>query len=147
MNPGAVFRVVALFNALRFPLINLPGSLGGLMSGMVSARRVQSFLVADEINPSRHQIGDHPAPVPASNAAAAPVDGSAVLPSPQRRLQISEFEPMDNSYFIRHGTFKFQATQPTPALSDITMKIPKGSLIGVVGVVSVAGYTARVYCL
>ena len=141
MDAGSVFRVVALFNALRFPLINLPGAIGQLMSGMVSIRRVQAFLVTDNIAATRTQSAPRPAVSQLTDNVAAQAQDpansaeSGVLPSPQRKLQISEFEPMDNSYYIKHGCFKWHEGQLDSALSDITVKIPKGALVAVVGMV------------
>eukprot|EP00753_Platysulcus_tardus_P003850 PLAT12496.19.p1 GENE.PLAT12496.19~~PLAT12496.19.p1 ORF type:complete len:1397 (+),score=834.47 PLAT12496.19:82-4272(+) len=51
LSPALVFRSLALFNALRFPLINLPSAIAGLLSGLVSAHRMERFLTRDELPP------------------------------------------------------------------------------------------------
>jgi ATP-binding cassette subfamily C (CFTR/MRP) protein 1 len=53
LEPGKVFRAVALFNALRFPLVNLPGALGSIVNGKVSVRRIEGFLLREEIGNGR----------------------------------------------------------------------------------------------
>lgn len=50
-KPDVVFRAVAFFNALTFPMVRLPSALSDMVSGAVSARRVQTFLERPEMQP------------------------------------------------------------------------------------------------
>lgn len=49
MNPTNTFTTLALFNLLRFPLIMLPGAASNVAEALVSVKRLQSFLLAEEI--------------------------------------------------------------------------------------------------
>lgn len=142
MTAGAVFRAVALFNALRFPLINLPGALSGLMSGTVSVKRVQAFLAVGDIGDNRRHVVGNVATESAtavSSPATESVSDSVALPSarPDTNVLTPELTSFENSYFVRNATYKWQLNQPSPSLVNVTVKVPKGRLVGIVGMVSV----------
>lgn len=132
MNPGSVFRVVALFNALRFPLINLPSSLNSIMSGGVSVKRVQKFLETDDIGDNRKDVSAN-----SRDKSVTSEPDSTKVSTGATKVLTTELQTWDNSYYIHNGTYRWSAGQPSPSLTDVTIKIPKGRLIGIVGMVRV----------
>jgi ABC-type multidrug transport system fused ATPase/permease subunit len=142
MTAGAVFRAVALFNALRFPLINLPGALSSLMSGTVSVKRVQAFLAAEDIGDNRRHIVGSALGAPGTAASSpstetADAETASTAKSPvDTKVLTSELASFENSYFVRNATYKWQLNQPVPSLVNVSVKVPKGKLVGIVGLAS-----------
>jgi ABC-type multidrug transport system fused ATPase/permease subunit len=48
LNPAPIFSSLALFNALRMPLVFLPLVLGQVVDALASIRRIQEFLMEEE---------------------------------------------------------------------------------------------------
>ncbi|KAJ3103960.1 Multidrug resistance-associated protein 1 [Phlyctochytrium planicorne] len=66
IDPAVVFPTLILFAELFQPLQGLPNSLSSVLTGMVSLKRIQSFLLAEERPP--HQIASAPSTTDSDNA-------------------------------------------------------------------------------
>ena len=78
LEADVVFRTVAFFNALRFPLLNLPGVLGHIISAMVSVNRLRKFLDMEDGGDEEGMASSGPASDggTTANAATSPTSGS-----------------------------------------------------------------------
>ena len=80
LEADVVFRTVAFFNALRFPLLNLPGVLGRVISAMVSVNRLRKFLDMEDGGDEEGMASSGPAGDGATaNAATSPTSGSRCI--------------------------------------------------------------------
>jgi len=52
LTAAKAFTAISLFSLLRFPLAMLPMSINNLVEATVSARRIKSFLLAEELDPN-----------------------------------------------------------------------------------------------
>jgi hypothetical protein len=50
LEPPLVFRTIALFNALQYPVIQLPMALNVLVSGLISIKRINTFLSLNDLD-------------------------------------------------------------------------------------------------
>ena len=58
LSPENVFSALVLFNLLRFPLMQVPFVGGMLADALVSKRRIEEFLLSDEISDQPEQVRD-----------------------------------------------------------------------------------------
>ena len=58
LTPENVFSALVLFNLLRFPLMQVPFVGGMLADALVSKRRIEEFLLSDEISDQPEQVHD-----------------------------------------------------------------------------------------
>lgn len=58
LTPENVFSALVLFNLLRFPLMQVPFVGGMLADALVSKRRIEAFLLSDEISDQPEQVDD-----------------------------------------------------------------------------------------
>ena len=58
LTPENVFSALVLFNLLRFPLMQVPFVGGMLADAMVSKRRIEDFLLSDEISDQPQQLAN-----------------------------------------------------------------------------------------
>lgn len=115
LTAEAVFTALTLFNILRFPLAMVPQVISSLVEARASASRIQAYLLADELDPD----------------------------SAERRPR-----PDDAPYAIEldRATFTWAAARPgdssVPTLREISLRIPHGALVGLVGAVG-SGKSSR----
>ncbi|KAL2919344.1 hypothetical protein HK105_200987 [Polyrhizophydium stewartii] len=145
LRPEIVFPALSYISVVNEPLSSFPEIFLGMQSFMISYRRLADYLVADEIQPheatelrpaaespdgtalkmsaasftweevknSEDEKDKSSKPTP---AAVSPPDASRGLPDSQAALTLPETD------------------KPAPfALQDITLDIPRGSLVAVVG--------------
>ncbi|XP_062521920.1 ATP-binding cassette sub-family C member 3-like isoform X2 [Corticium candelabrum] len=107
LTPQKAFVALSLFNILRFPLSMLPTVLSRLVQTYVSLRRVTNFLQCDEL------------------------DTSTV-----RRMEIPDTEASVDSIavVVSNGTFRWEKGRQI-ILESINLRIKKGSLVSIVGIV------------
>ena len=58
LTPENVFSALVLFNLLRFPLMQVPFVGGMIADALVSKRRIEEFLLSDEISDQPEQVDD-----------------------------------------------------------------------------------------
>ena len=130
------FTALAWLNALAFPIRMIPNTLTCIMDCVVSIERVRKLLLADEFDASMKATSDELSDlsVDANNASVswptdaplARTDTAAALSTAASQMPVSTLT----------GVSRPASPQPQPAradLSGLTIKIPKGSFVLVVG--------------
>ena len=133
MAPANVFKALAFFNALRWPLIELPSSLAAVINGLVSVARVQKFMNRREVGTSIVQrVND----ADDNSSTTAPLDAAAVddATSPHDAVEIKH--PVSFAWSESSGA----------VLRDICFSLKSGSLNAIVGPVG-CGKTSLVLSL
>ncbi|MDP2439862.1 MAG: ABC transporter transmembrane domain-containing protein, partial [archaeon] len=101
-----IFPAISIFNIIRFPITMLPGVISSLVSARVSVDRLQRFLQ----QPDLQSLSD-PHTVVSTNS----LGGHAAVE-------------------LVHASFSWDPSAPTAqVLRDITLSVPKGALLVVVG--------------
>ncbi|KAF5176046.1 ABC transporter ATP-binding protein/permease VMR1, partial [Thalictrum thalictroides] len=114
LNAATVFTCLALFNTLISPLNSFPWVINGLVDAMVSTRRLSSFLSCSEITSEPVQIAD---------LSSRPVIGC--LPEPSQHMAV----------VLRNVSSVWSSSkeEQSSVLHNITLDLPKGYLITVIG--------------
>jgi len=119
LDASTAFATLSFFSLLRLPLAFLPFCLITYLSYRVSARRMAKFLVASELA----ERGAEKPPAAAATIEKGTFAWSVKAPTPEpkkrgRKKVLDEESP---------------AEAPPPNLLDISLDVPKGALVGVVG--------------
>lgn len=104
LDAEKTFVSLSLFNLMRFPLLMLPNVITSLVQASVSVNRLCDFLCNEE------------------------VDLSAV----DRKPTADHTDP-DIAIRVRDASFKWSPDDPDDTLKDISLEIPRGKLVAVVG--------------
>lgn len=96
LTPQIAFVSMSLFNILRMPMTLFPMVINFVMMAWVSVKRLNKFMVAEELDP-----------------------------------ECVTNEPNVNALEIKNGTFSWGGDQPT--LKSIDIRVPRGSLVAIVG--------------
>eukprot|EP00198_Chlamydomonas_reinhardtii_P014120 XP_001703457.1 ABC transporter, multidrug resistance associated protein [Chlamydomonas reinhardtii] len=130
LTAAVAFPALALFNLLRFPIIMLPSQIMSLIQARVGLQRIQKFMEADEMSHSAPGYTSVPNP-PAHGSTSSFANGSAgagsSLGGPGGSMSYSA-APLS----IRDGTFAWDGSGE-PVLRDVTLEVPRGQLVMVVG--------------
>eukprot|EP01087_Luapelamoeba_hula_P012571 TRINITY_DN3508_c0_g1_i1.p1 TRINITY_DN3508_c0_g1~~TRINITY_DN3508_c0_g1_i1.p1 ORF type:complete len:1538 (+),score=302.45 TRINITY_DN3508_c0_g1_i1:61-4674(+) len=115
------FTALALFNVLRFPLNMLPMVVQSLVESWVSAKRLQAFLLGEELDP----------------AAVERVDGDIVIKGREHYEETvgkgkRKFSSNHLAVRIKDGQFGWNVSTP-PTLKNINIEVPRGALLAIVG--------------
>nr|QNH67891.1 ATP-binding cassette transporter subfamily C member 10 [Brachionus rotundiformis] len=106
LTPAKVFTSLALFNMLIMPLNNFPWVVNGLVQSLVSIRRLEKFLNAENLHWTKYYSFNE--------------------------LGASDQVLVD----VHAGQFNWEKTEATDdgnGLNDISFKVNKGDFIGVIG--------------
>ena len=105
LTADKAFPALALFNLLRFPILVIPMQIQNLINGSVSLKRMQAYMDAEEAAPNP----------PAPSGAVA---GDAIT-----------LEKVDFAWGAAEGA------APVAALKNVSLRVPRGQLVMVVGTV------------
>ncbi|KAI9138247.1 P-loop containing nucleoside triphosphate hydrolase protein [Paraphysoderma sedebokerense] len=123
LTPAVVFSSLALFNALRLPLLFVPMVISFAIDGKVAADRTGALLDAEELDSQPIRIADH--------------DTSANVITWALKVSHADFrwesEPSNSSNDSSPGAETETLQEELPSLSDIDFEIPKGKLVAIVG--------------
>jgi ATP-binding cassette subfamily C (CFTR/MRP) protein 1 len=148
LSAASVFSAMAYFNLLQFALIDVPGSVNMLISGATAAKRMEKFLAAPEIgasDPDRLLQAD-------ADGLALAIDSATfrweTLSAPSESFQTNDTTKSIGSTATadqkndEHKSDLVAATAPDSAsvvpvdvLSDVNLRVPRGSLTIIVGAV------------
>ncbi|KAI8344113.1 multi drug resistance-associated protein MRP [Chlamydoabsidia padenii] len=128
LTSDIVFVAISLFGMLQFPLTMAPDVISGIIEASVSLRRIQSFLILEEMDPQTvihedyRQIPDW------------------TLETPLVEIHHGSFRWASQSTEIQSTTAttptsSAEAVSSTPptVLSDINLQVKKGELLAIVG--------------
>jgi len=110
LNAQLVFVALAYFNLLQFPLIVFPSVITSGVEAMVAVRRVENFLLAEELDPQAvirqdYRIKDFD----------EPIEG--------RRIELVS---------VKNGEFRWNRFNGA-ILKNINLSVKKGELVAIVG--------------
>nr|KAJ3422462.1 Multidrug resistance-associated protein 1 [Polyrhizophydium stewartii] len=144
MRADIIFPALSLISSVNELIGSMPNLVLGMQSYVVSYRRLADYLVADEIKPD--EVTGLQTAVESPNGAAVSMNGASFTweevkggedetdkPS-QPTLVVSP--PSGSPGFSESQTALtlLESNKPAPfALHDITLEIPRGSLVAVVG--------------
>lgn len=107
LTSDIAFVAIALFGLLQFPLTVFPNVITSTIEASVSLYRIENYLSSEEL------------------------DHNAVIRQDYRNdPNYNDDTPLVE---INNGTFKWAAEDPSPALSNINLRIKKGQVTAVVG--------------
>ncbi|KAK2076831.1 hypothetical protein QBZ16_005057 [Prototheca wickerhamii] len=116
LTAGIAFPALALFNLLRFPIAMFPSQITDLINGAVALRRIQGFVDAEEVDL------DFGAGRAAEDGEESKELGEDSIDQPSAPLAIE----------LQEASFAWHRDAP-PLLSDVSLAIPRGGLVIVVG--------------
>lgn len=118
LTSANVFSAIAAFNIMNMAFTSIPFVMTTLTNAYVSAKRINHFLHASELEPQNHS---------STYYYGAPHD--------KQQQQDTPFEDTDDSYAIRmqDASFAWTSAQQEPTLHDINLQIKAGSLIAITG--------------
>ncbi|WIA42403.1 hypothetical protein OEZ86_008404 [Tetradesmus obliquus] len=135
LTAAVAFPSLALFNLLRFPIVMIPQQIMNLIAATVGIARIQKFMDAEDMHsvkrielPHTTSSGKDDLSKSESNAAIPPVNGSSIVNSSSSSSSSSDVPAVQ----ISNGSFAWDASS-APVLSDVSLVVPKGSLVIVVG--------------
>ena len=112
LTSDIVFPALSLYQLLNFPLSMLAGIVSMFLQTQVSAERLAAFFDAEELDPDARQV------VPIADGAERPAGEVA---APEHIVE------------LRNASFAWSQEQTTPVLSDISLTLRPGELVGVLG--------------
>ncbi|WVN85580.1 uncharacterized protein L203_100729 [Cryptococcus depauperatus CBS 7841] len=104
-----VFPAISLFQLLSFPLAMFASIINSIIEATVSVGRLESFLSADELDPSARTIVK-----PFEDPKGEPKRGDVVVS-------------------IKNGDFRWLEHSVGPVLQDINLDLKKGELLALIG--------------
>lgn len=152
LDANTAFVSLSLFNIMRFPLAMLPMVVMIVVQAAVSIRRIDSFMNAEDLNPD--------------DVSHDADDGKSMDETEMRRNLLSrkswthfsilqKYYPTGNKtdlcsgaeapLSIADGNFSWGPGEPA-VLKDVNLRVPRGSLVAVVGAVG-AGKTSLLSAL
>ena len=102
-----IFPAISLFQLLSFPMAVFSNIINSIIEALVSCKRIEDFLAAEELDPTARDFIVDP-------RGEGPVDGEAVVT-------------------IKDGEFRWINDSPQPILQDINLTVRKGELLAVIG--------------
>ncbi|OAQ32248.1 P-loop containing nucleoside triphosphate hydrolase protein [Linnemannia elongata AG-77] len=158
LDPEIVFPSLAFFTGLRVPLLVLPYCYSDALDGYVSTKRIQKFLLTEDLQPLPPIDNSHdnalsikdadfywdqfPSTTVAAALSAEQGATSVVLestspstaPSSSRNSITEESEAGERQPLLSaSNTPQESAPKIKPFLRDINLQVPRGSLVAVVG--------------
>ncbi|UZJ53839.1 hypothetical protein CBS101457_003159 [Exobasidium rhododendri] len=118
LTADVIFPALSLYQLLSFPLAMLAGIVAAIIQALVSARRLEDFLDAGELDENARKM----------ILPANPLD--PLLPdSPADEAQ----SDAEATVTLKNAEFKWSRSQPVPTLADIDLTVKKGELLAVLG--------------
>eukprot|EP00883_Tetradesmus_obliquus_P002963 jgi/Sobl393_1/13177/SZX62082.1 len=133
LSAAQAFTALSLFNVLRFPLFQLPQIVTQATQAHVALGRLKDILSAAEVAPVNAQQQQQPAPAGTSSNttdAATPEDG--MKPAAGDTTGDGSKQQQQQPAICIHGDFSWDPDKP-PALTDLSLSIPQGTFVAVVG--------------
>ena len=152
LDAATVFASLALFNILRFPMTMFPNTINNLIEAGVSLRRVRDFCMSAEVS-SANLVRSKDAPRMGDTAVALhnvycaweqPPEVDSASDEESRELTLSDAEELTAPLIVGGPEDYRPAAQCV--LQGISLSVPKGSLICVVGSVG-SGKTSLLRCM
>ena len=121
LDPGTVFASLTWFYLLRFPLMFLPAVISGFADYKVAINRYQDFFLAEELDSLQKSESKE-------NEFAVQIDNAEFIWdfNDQESKKESTSKNTEKQTEKQNEFFK---------LSDVSLSIPKGSLVAVIGAV------------
>ncbi|KAF8928491.1 hypothetical protein BGZ47_001580, partial [Haplosporangium gracile] len=157
LEPEVIFPSLAFFTGLRVPLLVLPYCYSDTMDGYVSAKRIQKFLLTEDTLPLPPVDNSHDGALSIKDAdfywdqlpsttvtATLLAEGKqrtttkipeSTAPNPSRNsiTEDSEFDEQQPLLSASNNTAQESVPKIKPFLRDISLHIPRGSLVAIVG--------------
>lgn len=124
LDAAIVFPAIALFNVLRPPLLILPNVIVSISQASASVDRMERFLAAAELPPRNTGAGAVPV-----GAYAATDDDALAADVVAEEASFSWERPDPSAEAVAAGPALLEST----ILSGVTMRVPAGSLVAIVG--------------
>ena len=102
-----IFPAISLFQLLSFPMAVFSNIINSIIEALVSAKRIEDFLAAEELDPTAREMIIDP-------RGEGPTNGEAVIT-------------------IKNGEFRWINDSAQPILQDIDLTVRKGELLAVIG--------------
>ncbi|CAI5475322.1 unnamed protein product [Closterium sp. Yama58-4] len=127
LTADIAFPALALFNLLRFPLAMIPDQINDYVQAKVSAGRVEKFLLLPEIVPLEEDPGNRKGSIKLCHASFSWGGGGGDMDSASVKEKGGEEGGMKGAKVGAEGG------EGALALCDVTLDIPPGQLVIVVG--------------
>ena len=120
LNAEKAFVSLSLFNILQFPLSMLPGLISSMVQASVSVKRIDKYMNSSELS---------------ENAVTKLNSPTKTGPSTSNRISNDIVATTNNqpAIQINDSSFKWSANDQNTCLQNISLEIPKGSLVAIVG--------------
>ncbi|KAF8057290.1 Abcc2 [Scenedesmus sp. PABB004] len=128
LTAAVAFPSLALFNLLRFPIVMIPQQIMNLIAASVGVARIQGFMDSEQMSEVNHLPPAPPrgAAAPGKAGAAAAANGAA---GPPRGAPAA---PPPPAVRVAGGSFAWAPGAP-PVLHDVSLEVPAGALVLIVG--------------
>ncbi|KAL2918978.1 hypothetical protein HK105_201248 [Polyrhizophydium stewartii] len=149
MDGRIIFPAYGLFQNIFLPLEAAPNLIGLFLKASVSYKRISEFMLAEEVKPDEVSLqqpaSDSPDGIALKMSAASFTweevkkdDPKAANTKPKRRIFKKKKSKESQATLVDNGSNKkdgdAESDKPAPfALQDISLEIPRGSLVAVVG--------------
>ncbi|KAI8847092.1 P-loop containing nucleoside triphosphate hydrolase protein [Chytridium lagenaria] len=138
INPAIIFPALIYFGNLLQPLQGLPSSISMLITGLVALTRIQTYLVAEEREPASILSDDDEHDIVIENATfkweEAPPAPAKKVKKPKDNKKAAEKQE-ENEDEEKEEEGKNKEKNDEPLIKDLNLKIRKGKLTAIVGVV------------
>ncbi|WIA43760.1 hypothetical protein OEZ86_010184 [Tetradesmus obliquus] len=137
LSAAQAFTALSLFNVLRFPLFQLPQIVTQATQAHVALGRLKDILSAAEVAPVNAQQQQQQPAAPAGTSsnttdAATPEDELKPAAGDTNDDGSKQMQQQKQPAICIHGDFSWDPDKP-PALTDLSLSIPQGTFVAVVG--------------
>ncbi|KAF9109320.1 hypothetical protein BGX27_007755 [Mortierella sp. AM989] len=137
LKPQIIFPALTLFTGLRVPLLVLPYCYGEALDAWVSTQRIERFLLAPDTEPLPPVDTTHKYALSIKQASFYWDQPPTTSPSPSTSFLSSDTAIEDSAQeqqpLLSDHSQVESDSDVVPFLKDITVDIPRGSLVAVVG--------------
>lgn len=109
LTSDIIFPAISLFQLLSFPMAVFSNIINSIIEAIVSVKRLEDFLTADELDPDARKV---------------------ILPHQDPN---GEATRGDEVITIKNGEFRWVKGSTEPILQDIDLNVQKGELLAVIG--------------
>ncbi|KAF9951567.1 hypothetical protein BGZ72_006947 [Mortierella alpina] len=141
LEPEIVFPALALFTGLRVPMLVLPYCYSEASDALVSVRRIEKFLLAQETQPLPPVDDSHEYALSIEDAAfywdqlpqKSSPSSANTTPSSEHNNNDNDSEEEQRPLLSSQDLGSTAAPEIRPFLRDINIHIPRNSLVAIVG--------------
>ncbi|KAF9966164.1 Multidrug resistance-associated protein 1 [Mortierella alpina] len=131
LTPQTVFVSMTLFAMLKNPISSLSDATTTTISLVVATRRIQQFLMREEVN-EQDVVRFDGLPGDERDPVISLVDATFSWTGPTQKAELQKMTPDERTALLSES--EHQPQEPTsPTLSSINLAVGKGSLTAVVG--------------